>query len=187
MKTKEFFYQESKITFTIGDNSDVKVNGNEMSKVFDKDVQDFLNQKVIKDFVRTYIQFEKESNSENNSFSKQDILYTEKKSGIYLDKVLAIKLATWLDPKFEIWIIKTMESLKFSHYSEHLKALSAQQQEILYFEKLCREAATSQNELAIQIIKSHRRLEQFRNDKGNALRKKSREVRNNLFTQQGEE
>lgn len=179
MKTLELNYQESKIEFLVDNNNNIRVNATEMAQVFDKNVCDFTNLKSTKDYIRVY------SNSENSKINKENILDTKSKSAVLMDAILALKFAVWLDSDFEIWLHKMIEELKFEHYNAHFKALTAEQQEKIHFEKLCRDAIYKQNELAIQIIESHRALERFKYDKVNALRRNSRQVNNRtLFNQE---
>jgi len=180
MKTIEHSYKENKITFVLGYNSVVKVNANEMAKIFDKDFEEYIKLKSTQDFIKAYMQSLK-GDDDDNIPMPDDLLYSQRKSGTYISDDLAKKFAAWLNPVFEVWILKKIEELKFSHYNAHSKALNAQQQEIVKFEALQRQAVREQNELALSIIESHRKLETFRNDKGNALRKQNKEVKN-LFS-----
>lgn len=175
MKTLELNYHEFGIKFMVDKENNIKVNAEDMAVIFDKNVRDFTNLKSTKEFISIC--------SEN---SKESILDTKSKSGILMDSILALKFASWLDISFEIWLHTTIEGVKFEHYNAHLKALTAQQEERNLFDKLCREAVYKQNELAIKIIESYRRLERFTSDKRNALRKNTRQVNNrfNLFNQE---
>lgn len=177
MKTLELNYHESGIKFVVDKENNIKVNAEDMATIFSKNVRDFTNLKSTKDFIAIC--------SENSKDPKESILDTRQKSGILMNSILALKFANWLDTSFEIWLHRAIEEVKFEHYNAHLKALTAQQEERNLFDKLCREAAYQQNELAIKIIESHRRLERFTNDKRNALRKNTKQVNNrfNLFNQ----
>lgn len=178
MKIVEVNYQEFVIEFLVDKTNNIKVNGTQMGEIFSKKVRDYVNLKSTKDYIEVY--------SKNSRNSKEYILDTKSQSGIFMEAILALRFAAFLDSAFEIWLHKTIEDLKFEHYNAHFKALSAEQQEKIHFEKLCRDAVYQQNELAIQIIESHRALERFKYDKVNALRKNSRQVNNRttLFNQQ---
>jgi len=177
MKTVELNYKELTIDFLVDKNNNIKVNAVQLANIFDKRVQDFTNQKTIKDFIDIY--------TKSSKHSKENILEFKSKTEVYMDSILGLKFATWLDSSLEIWFHKAIEDLKFEHYSAHFKALTAEQQEKAHFDKLCRDAVYQQNELALQIIESHRSLERFKYDKVNALRRNSRQVNNRtLFNQE---
>lgn len=182
MKILKFEYNENIIHYYIMNNSNVKVNATEIAAIFKKEVKDFINLQSTKDYIKSYIEIHNEGLDDALKMSKTDIHYIKDKS-VYMDRDLALKFSEWLDSQFNIWFSKKIDSIKFSHYDAHFKALNAQQEERVVYENLCRKAAKEQNELAIQIIESHRRLESFKNDKANALRRKVKDVKYNLFNQ----
>jgi len=174
MKTLEFIYQETEIHFLISNSDDVTVNATEMAKIFYKDPEEFLADTHTLDFINA-LEARLSAASFRREVGKDDV-------EVWMNRKLAIKFASWLDPEFELWIYDTIEKLRFSHYDNHLRALNAQQAEKLRFNSLCKKAASDQNELALQIIESHRRLKKFTNDKRNAIVHQEREIRN-LFDQ----
>ncbi|WP_294823139.1 KilA-N domain-containing protein [uncultured Flavobacterium sp.] len=170
MKTLEFIYHETEIHFLINSSEDVTVNATEMAIIFNKDPEEFLSDGHAQEFIKAL-----EAKLGAASFRREigkDIVE------VWMNRKLAIKFASWLDPEFELWIYDTIETLRFSHYDNHLRALNAQQAEKLRFNNLCRKAVSEQNELAIQIIESHRKLKKFTNDKRNAIVHQEREIKN---------
>lgn len=170
MKTLEFIYQETEIHFLINNTEDVTVNATEMADIFGKDPEEFLSDTHTLDFIKAL-----EAKLGAASFRREvgkDIVE------VWMNRKLAIKFASWLDPEFELWIYDTIETLRFSHYDNHLKALNAQQAEKLRFNNLCKKAVSDQNELAIQLIESYRRLKKLTNEKRSAIVSQEREIKN---------
>ncbi len=179
MKKIEVPYQEATVEFFVDRENKIKVNASEIANLFNKNVKDFINLKSTKDYIDVY------STGGDSKIKRTDILDTKSKSAILMDAILALRFALWLDTSFEIWLHKTIEEIKFEHYNAHFKALTAEQEEKVHFDKLCRQAVYEQNELALQIIESHRALERFKYDKVNALRRNSRQVNSRtLFNQE---
>lgn len=180
MKVRDFIYQETQIHFLMNSSEDVTVNATEMSKAFpNKRMNDFISNKQTQDFVSLL--------ESKTGIPVLLVNHGGANPGTWMNRKLALKFAAWLDPEFELWIIETIESLMFSNYDNHLKALSLQQQEIIYHDSLIRKATYEQNELALQIIESYRRLERFKKDKKNALSRQTTHVRNLFTPEEGEE
>ncbi|MFE3872197.1 KilA-N domain-containing protein [Flavobacterium sp. ZS1P70] len=185
MKTLELYFQEQPIRFIVGKNDQVKVNGSDMAKIFNKKIQDFCDLKTTREFVKAYLESEN-VNPANSTLKRDDVIFNKPNFPVMLNNVLAIKAASWINSDLEIWIMKTIDDLKFEHYKAHLKAVSAHEEEKIQFEDLKNKAIKEQNELALLIIESHNRLDQFRNDSVSALKKKRRQVHNTLFTREEE-
>ncbi len=174
MKTLEFIYQETEIHFLINNTDDVTVNASQMAEIFGKDPEEFLADAHTMDFIKV-LEAKLSAASFRREVGKDSV-------EVWMNRKLAIKFASWLDTEFELWVYDTIEKLRFSHYDNHLKALNAQQAEKLRFNLLCKRAVSEQNELALQIIESHRRLKKFTNDKRSAILHQEREIKN-LFDQ----
>jgi hypothetical protein len=102
------------------DNS-VMINATEMAKTFGKYPKDFLILDSTKSFILEAL---KKENSPFISVESEDDLYTSsQKSGTYMHRVLALKFAAWLNPRFELWIYSTIEKLLFGKHVEREQSL----------------------------------------------------------------
>lgn len=118
--TKEF--NGFQITFIRTKDKDMMVNATEMAKIFDKQVTKFLSNQDTQAFVKEALK------SENSHylkvFSQSDLYYTSQQKGTFMHRVLALKFAAWLNPKFELWVYSTFERLLFGNLSEREQSLS---------------------------------------------------------------
>jgi hypothetical protein len=106
-KALEFIYQDTEIHFLFGREKNVMVNATEMAKAFGKRTKDFLANQSTKDYI-----FEVEQTLKS-VHSDLKIIDNRGHMGIYFERRLALKFATWLDVKFEVWIFDTLDNLLF--------------------------------------------------------------------------
>lgn len=107
MDALEFIYQDTEIHFLLGNEKNVMVNATEMAKAFGKRTSDFLQNQSTKDFIK---EVELTLNSVNSNIK---LVENRGQSGMYFERKLALKFATWLDVKFEVWVINTIDNLLF--------------------------------------------------------------------------
>ena len=113
MNTQIFKFNEYEICFEF-ENSNIMVNATQMSKVFGKKVEAFIRNDSTQNFISECI---KSENSRFLSIQKESDLYVSRqKSGTWMHRILALKFAAWLDPKFDLWVWATVEYLLFGHY-----------------------------------------------------------------------
>lgn len=113
MNTQIFKFNEYEICFEF-ENSNIMVNATQMAKVFGKQVEAFVRNDSTKNFIDEAI---KNENSRFLSIQKESDLYVSRqKSGTWMHRILALKFAAWLDPKFDLWVWATVEHLLFGHY-----------------------------------------------------------------------
>ncbi|CAM3720177.1 KilA-N domain-containing protein [Pontibacter korlensis] len=114
-KTKIFQYGSSFITFRLDD--ELMVNATEMAKPFPKKrVHDFIRSKQT----ATYI-------NELQSESGIPVLVVNRggsNSGTWMHKLLALKFAAWLSPKFEVWVYKRIEEIIINNFYSTSRDLS---------------------------------------------------------------
>jgi hypothetical protein len=97
------------------------VNATEMAKVFDKYPKNFLIRDSTKAFISEAL---KKGNSPFLNIEKEEDLYiSRQKSGTYMHRILALKFAVWLNPRFELWIYSTIDKLLFGRHVEREKSL----------------------------------------------------------------
>jgi hypothetical protein len=136
MKSVKYLYNDQSIEFIQGE-SNIMVNATQMAKIFNKRLDFFLKSENTKAFIEEleltlfgndstknesefppYGGNSTQKNSEfppygGNSKSKlrDKIIKTRGKSGTFMHRVLALKLAAWLSPKFEVWVFFTIDKI----------------------------------------------------------------------------
>lgn len=123
--TVTFSYQDQEIEFSL--DGTVMINATEMARPFGKLVADFLRLKQTKDFIQALIEPDRQHTYYGNShnMSVSDVVVSNKKSGTWVHRLLAIKFAAWLHPHFEVWMIRTIERVM---YGASLDAAECQRQ-----------------------------------------------------------
>lgn len=100
-----FEYEGKQITFDFGDGQKM-VNATEMVKVFDgKRLNNFLRAKQTKEFIEALeSRYAKKRNG--NVFKAYRVIQggIPELQGTWMDEKLALKLAAWLNPAFELWV-----------------------------------------------------------------------------------
>lgn len=113
MNLFDYTYSNYPVHFELQD-ANVMVNATEMAKIFDKKVQAFTRNESTILFIEECLK------SENSRFlmikSKEDLIQSRQKSGTWMHRVLALKFAAWLNPKFELWVYTTIDELLFGHF-----------------------------------------------------------------------
>ena len=140
-KALEFIYQDTQIHFLLGNDKNVMVNATEMAKAFGKRIENFKRLDETKIFIKELLEhenakFDSSHMSEQNlkNLVEDDIINTTNKA-TYMHRKLALKFAVWLDVKFELWIIDTIDNFLFGYYKEHT---TNEHQDIEYLTKLCK-------------------------------------------------
>lgn len=142
MQESKFLYQGQEIDFVLTDKTDVMVNATEMAKAFGKETREFMKNKNTKEFIKVAQEFLAErwgiphrSDDENAIIQAPNgvrIVENRGHMGIYFHRILALKFAAWLDPRFELWVYETIDSILFGPYIEwrnaEVEKITAQQQ-----------------------------------------------------------
>lgn len=114
-RIQTFDYEGKRITFDFGDGNEM-INATEIAKVFGKKLDNFSRLKQTKDFIQA---LEKSMNSTVPSHVRE----REKAikvvrggnqlnlQGTWYEQRLALKLAAWLSPDFEVWIYSKIREL----------------------------------------------------------------------------
>jgi len=116
MKTLPFSYQNSEIQFTHAGN-DIMVNATQMAKIFDKRVDHFLKAEHVNNFIQAFELTPFGGSS--TPLNREKIIKTINGVGTFMHRILALKFAAWLDPKFELWVFSTIDKLLMNHYRQH--------------------------------------------------------------------
>lgn len=119
-KAVEFLYQDTQIHFLLSQGDNVMVNATEMAKAFGKRTDVFLKTEHAKEFISVLEFTPFGVNLE--CLKPEEIMTRNHKNGTYFHRILALKFAAWLDPKFEFWIYSTIDKILFGHYKQHWDA-----------------------------------------------------------------
>lgn len=107
-KIKVFEFEGKRITFDFGDGRQM-VNATEMVKAFGKRLDNFRRLKQTKEFIKTL-------KSVPSDLREREVIKVVKGGipelqGTWVDDILALKLAAWLSPQFEIWVFTKIKEL----------------------------------------------------------------------------
>lgn len=162
-KAVEFIYQDREIHFLLGNEKNVMVNATEMAKMFDKRTKDFLANQSTKDFI-----FEVEQTLKS---VRSDLKIIENRGhmGIFFERRLALKFATWLDVKFEVWIFDTIDELLFGKAKAVGNKISEAELQKQKVESLIREVRASGNAQAISLLDNLDALKQIEKEKKKSM------------------
>lgn len=125
-----FEYEGQQIEFDLT-SQNVMVNATEMAKAFDKKVDNFTRIESTQNFISECL------NNANKRFisveKEEDLIISRQKSGTWMHRILALKFAAWLNPKFELWVYATIDDLLFGTYKrmdESLKQSAERKKQI---------------------------------------------------------
>lgn len=116
MKSVQFIYNNQEIDFLQSSDENVMVNATQMAKVFEKRIDHFLKSDHTKEFINALEFTPFGGNSE--PLKREDIIQTKGQSGTWMHRILALKFAAWLDPKFEVWVFTTIDKIILGHYRD---------------------------------------------------------------------
>ena len=102
-------------------NDNLMVNATQMAKIFGKLPKDFLKNDDTKLFLNECLK------KENSPFliveKEEDLVISTQKSGTWMHRILAIKFAAWLNPKFELWVYVTIDKILYDYYKRLQESL----------------------------------------------------------------
>jgi KilA-N domain len=134
---KTFEYKGQQIEFDLS-KINMMVNATEMAKIYDKRIDFFLKSDNTKSFIQALKFPPKGGNL--TSMKDEEIMITKGRSGTWMNRILALKFAAWLDPNFEVWVYHTIDVIMFGTMREDAltKAKAETKREVLH-QKLLRE------------------------------------------------
>jgi hypothetical protein len=119
MKTLEYNYNNQRIEFLQGDHN-IMVNATQMAKVFNKRIDFFLKSDNTKAFIRE-LKFTPFGGN-LQPLDDDKIIKTRGRSGTFMHRILALKFAAWLSPKFELWVFFTIDTIIYAQYKNITEA-----------------------------------------------------------------
>jgi hypothetical protein len=111
---QKFVFNNTEVDFQFDRESNVMVNATQMAKIFEKRVDVFLKSDHAKEFINVLEFTPFGGNSE--PLKMDEIIKTKGQSGTWMHRLLALKFAAWLDPKFEVWVYSTIDFILFDYY-----------------------------------------------------------------------
>jgi hypothetical protein len=111
---QKFVFKNTEVDFQFDKESNVMVNATQMAKIFEKRVDVFLKSDHAKEFINVLEFTPFGGNSE--PLKMDEIIKTKGQSGTWMHRLLALKFAAWLDPKFEVWVYSTIDFILFDYY-----------------------------------------------------------------------
>lgn len=126
MKTIDRLFQETEIHFLLQNEGEVMVNATEMAKAFGKRTDVFLKTDHVKAFLEVLNR--PPNGGSLDPLSEDQLIQRKGRSGVYFNRLLALKFAAWLDPEFEVWVFSQIDNILFGHYKKHWDSHAAQEQ-----------------------------------------------------------
>jgi len=185
MNIQKFNFGDVEIEFDLRQGKNMMVNATEMMSAFpNKRMSDFLASQNTEDFILECL------NNGNSRYliveKRDDLIVSSQKSGTWMHRVLALKFAAWLSPKFEVWVYITIDQLISGFAQEIQESIS---------ETVILKA--KQDDLKTQLAKRDpdfleyllidQKLINAKSRRSNATKNKFRETMEDLFSQKGKE
>jgi len=123
MNIQKFVFDDVEIEFDLRQGKNVMVNATEMMKLFpNKRMSDFVANQNTEDFILECL---RNGNSRFLGVEKrEDLIVVNQKFGTWMHRVLALKFAAWLNPRFEVWVWMTIDQLIFGFAHEIQDSIS---------------------------------------------------------------
>lgn len=116
---EKFVYGGSEIEFDLS-GGEIMINATEMAKIFGKKTSHFLDNDQTQAFIDVLCE------SRNSAFDKiVKVVKGGKNGGTWMNQVLALKFAAWLNPRFELWVYDVIQKIMFG---DNLRVRSNQEQ-----------------------------------------------------------
>lgn len=159
-----FNYNGQEIEFDPS-SSALMVNATEMAKVFGKRVDVFLKTEPTKEFIKL-LEFTPVGGN-SRPLQKGEIIRTNHRTGTWMHRILALKFAAWLDPKFELWVYQTIDEILFGAYRRMEESLRLSAQRKNRIEELKNALGSSNEFLELQRLELEERQASYGRTKEN--------------------
>lgn len=120
MEVVHFIYNGEQVDFLPSTDNNVMVNATQMAKIFDKRVDVFIKTDHAKAFISA-LELTPFGGS-STPLKRSEIIKTVNGVNTWMHRILALKFAAWLDPKFEVWVFSTIDQILLGHYREMKEA-----------------------------------------------------------------
>jgi len=132
MEVINFIYNGTPVDFETTGNANLMVNATQMAKIFGKRVDVFLKSDHAKEFINVL-----ELTPFGDSLvplKREQIIQTKNGVNTFFNRILALKFAAWLEPKFELWVFATIDKIILGSYKELKEATTEKLQAELELE-----------------------------------------------------
>lgn len=147
-KTLEFLFQERSIHFLINPNDkNVMVNATEMAKLFNRRTEDFLKTKTTKSYIKEI------ENDAKYPLIRGQIIQDRGRNGMFFCEELALDFASWLDPKFKLWVYRTIKNILTQNTKQVQSAISLKEKKKKQREELITKAIKENNTDLLDLLK----------------------------------
>ena len=147
-KTLEFLFQERAIHFLINpDDKNIMVNATEMAKLFNRRTEDFLKTKTTKSYIKEI------ENDDKCPLIRGQIIQDRGRNGIFFCEELALDFASWLDPKFKLWVYRTIKNILTAKTKQVQSAISFKEQQKKDRETIIKRATEQNNTDLLDLLK----------------------------------
>lgn len=120
MEVVHFIYNEQTVDFLPKGDDNLMVNATQMAKIFGKRVDVFLKSDHANEFINA-LELTPFGGS-STPLTRDEIIKTVNGVNTWMHRILALKFAAWLDPKFEVWVFSTIDQILLGHYREQREA-----------------------------------------------------------------
>ena len=192
MKSIEFIYNNQSIEFLQGEDN-VMVNATQMAKAFDKRLDFFFKSENTKAFIKEFefTLFGGNSGNDETEFPpfggnsenkrREQIIKTRGKAGTFMHRVLALKLAAWLNPKFELWVFFTIDKIIYAQF-QNIKDATTEKLKIEKERDLMREELLNKHpDDFYKFLELEGKLTKADRKRLKAIRDSTKELKLNLF------
>jgi hypothetical protein len=118
MEVLNFVYNDQEIEFRPNGEDNVMVNATQMAKVFGKRIDNFLKSDHAKEFI-SVMELTPFGGS-SVPLTRDEIVRGENGNATYFHRILALKFAGYLDPRFELWVYTKIDEI-LNHYYRELR------------------------------------------------------------------
>ena len=119
MKVLQYIYNSKIIDFSV-ENQNVMINATQMAQVFDKRVDVFLKTDHAQQYIKALENHLKNQNKlpPFGGSLEAKVVDFRGRNGVFFERRLALKFATWLDVEFELWVYTTIDKLILGQFKE---------------------------------------------------------------------
>ncbi len=159
-----FTYNGQEVEFDLT-NSALMINATEMAKIFGKRTDVFLKT----DHAQAFIKVLKLPPNGGSLWIKstENIIQERGRNGLWMHRILALKFAAWLDPKFELWVYQTIDEILFGSYRRMEESLRLSAQRKNRIEELKNTLGSSSDFLELQRLELEERQASYGRTKEN--------------------
>lgn len=180
MKTIQFIYNRETIDFTFNGNENVMVNATQMSKLFRTEVAFFMRNEGTEKFIKECLKTENLQYLNINS--REDLIISKQRSGTWMHRILALKFAAWLDPSFELWVFRTMDTIILGHYRDIQEATIEKLKAEKEYNRKKEELIKNNPEVA-EIFAEELKINSAKRKRIKAMQAATQQLKFNLFNQ----